>query len=139
MPFFHARRIHPRQRKRLLQLACLATLATAGFAQQPTAVAVPQQAATVAAPQAALPSPTAISLDDAIARARSNEPVFAAAAAASRNAALDRSIARSALLPSVQYHNQYLYTQPVVGPSWSWRGIPGDQLQSAVYRQQCSA
>ena len=103
-------------RKRLLQLACLATLATAGFAQQSTTVVVQQQAA--------LPSPAAISLDDAIARARSNEPVFAAAAAASRNAALDRSIARSALLPSVQYHNQYLYTQPVVGPSGVGAGSP---------------
>ena len=111
-------------RKRLLQLACLATLATAGFAQQPATVAVQQQGATVAAPQAALPSPAAISLDDAIARARSNEPAFAAAAAASRNAALDRSIARSALLPSVEYHNQYLYTQPVVGPSGVGVGSP---------------
>jgi outer membrane protein TolC len=124
MPLLHARRIHPRQRKRLLQhaclVACLATLATAGFAQQPTTVVVQQQAA----PQAALPSPAAISLDEAIARARSNEPVFAAAAAASRNAALDRSIARSALLPSVEYHNQYLYTQPVVGPSGVGMGSP---------------
>ena len=28
------------------------------------------------------------------------------------SAALDRSIARSALLPGVVYHNQYLYTEP---------------------------
>ena len=128
MPLFHARRIHPRQRKRLLQLACLvaclATLATAGLAQQPTTVVVQQQAATVAAPQAALPSPAAISLDDAIARARSNEPVFAAAVAASHNAALDRSIARSALLPSVEYHNQYLYTQPLHTPAGTGVGSP---------------
>ena len=37
---------------------------------------------------------------------------FAAAAAASKVALLDRSIARSALLPSITYHNQFLYTQP---------------------------
>ena len=54
----------------------------------------------------------AITLDEALARARANEPIFAAELAASRTAALDRSIARSALLPSVIYHNQYLYTQP---------------------------
>ena len=62
-----------------------------------------QQASTV---------PTSITLEEAIARARANEPNFAAAVAARGVAALDRSIARSALLPSVSYHNQVLYTQP---------------------------
>jgi outer membrane protein TolC len=57
-------------------------------------------------------SPVAITLDEAIARARTNEPNFAAAVAARGVAALDHSIARSALLPSVTYHNQVLYTQP---------------------------
>jgi len=56
--------------------------------------------------------PQAITLDEALSRARANEPAFAAAAAASQSAALDRSIARAALLPSVVYHNSYLYTQP---------------------------
>jgi outer membrane protein TolC len=55
---------------------------------------------------------TAISLDEAIRRARANEPSFAAALAASRVSALDRSIARSALLPSAVYHNDFIYTQP---------------------------
>ncbi len=53
-----------------------------------------------------------VTLDEALARARANEPAFAAAFAASQSAALDRSIARSALLPSVTYHNSFLYTQP---------------------------
>jgi outer membrane protein TolC len=57
-------------------------------------------------------APPVITLDEAIARARANEPTFAAAFAASRVAALDRSIARAVLLPVVTYHNQYLYTQP---------------------------
>jgi outer membrane protein TolC len=57
-----------------------------------------------------MPTP-AITLDEAISRAKANEPNFAAAAAASKISALDRSIARSALLPSVTYHNQFLYTQ----------------------------
>ena len=50
-------------------------------------------------------------LDEVLQRARQNEPAFAAATAASKTAQLDRSIARSALLPSVVYHNQYLFTQ----------------------------
>ena len=53
-----------------------------------------------------------ISLDEAIHRAMANEPNFAASAAESKAAALDRSIARAALLPSAVYHNQALYTQP---------------------------
>ena len=84
-----------RLRKRLSLFAVLAALACAGLAQQP----------------AALPAPTAITLDEAIARARANEPAFAAAAAAAHNAALDRSIARAALLPNANYLNQYLYTE----------------------------
>src|ERR1700678_1503163 len=62
--------------------------------------------------QQAAPTPTAITLEQAIALARANEPGFAAAAANSRVAAIDHSIARAALLPSVNYHNQVLYTQP---------------------------
>jgi outer membrane protein TolC len=61
------------------------------------------------------PPSTAITLDQAIALAKANEPAFAAAAAASRVSELDRSIARSALLPSVTYHNQFLYTQSADG------------------------
>ena len=58
------------------------------------------------------PSGPTISLDEAISRARANEPNFAAQAAAARVAGLDRSIARAALLPTAVYHNQFLYTQP---------------------------
>jgi outer membrane protein TolC len=64
-------------------------------------------ATTVAAPATA----TAISLDDAIHRAKANAPGFAAAVAASRVSALDASIARSALLPNVVYNNQYIFTE----------------------------
>jgi outer membrane protein len=56
-------------------------------------------------------APVAITLDEALSRAQANEPMFAAAVAASRNAALDQSIARAALLPQVVYHNQFAYTQ----------------------------
>lgn len=55
--------------------------------------------------------PPAITLSEAISRAKANEPAFAVAAAASKVSALGVSIARSALLPNVIYHNQFLYTQ----------------------------
>jgi outer membrane protein TolC len=56
-------------------------------------------------------SAPAITLDQALSLARANEPAFAQAAAAARIAKLDHSIARSALLPQVVYHNQYLFTE----------------------------
>jgi outer membrane protein TolC len=64
------------------------------------------------AQQVSGPPPTAITLEQAIALARANEPSFAAAAANARVASIDHSIARAALLPNVAYHNQVLFTQP---------------------------
>jgi len=58
------------------------------------------------------PPPVLIGLDEAIRRAEQNEPIFAAAAAEQKALALDRRNAGAALLPSVIYHNQALYTQP---------------------------
>src|ERR1700722_872025 len=83
--------------------------AAAQSAGLPNSPAPAAQAATQPAPNQAGP---AITLDEALARARVNEPTFAAAYAASKTAQLDRSIARSALLPTVSYHNQYIFTQP---------------------------
>jgi outer membrane protein len=83
----------------------------------------PQSTASTPASPASAQVP--ITLDEAITRARANQPVFAAAVAANRNAVLDRSIARSALLPSVIYHNQYLYTQPFHAPNGAVSAIPG--------------
>ncbi|MBN9617236.1 MAG: TolC family protein [Acidobacteriales bacterium] len=57
-------------------------------------------------------SPVTISLSDAIRRAEANEPVFAASLAIQKSASIDRYLAKTALLPSVIYHNQMLYTQP---------------------------
>jgi outer membrane protein TolC len=76
--------------------------------------------------QATTDQPTpSIALDEAITRAKANEPNFAAAVAASGVSALDRSIARSALLPSVTYHNQFLYTQ---GTGFPISGTPSGTL-----------
>ena len=63
-------------------------------------------------PAAKQAKPSTVTLDEALSRARANQPAFAAARAASESATLDRSIARAALLPAVTYHNAYLYTQP---------------------------
>jgi outer membrane protein TolC len=68
--------------------------------------------AAAQAPAAAGAQSPAITLEEAIHRAQANEPSYAAALAASRVAGLDRSIARAGILPSVDFHNQYLYTQP---------------------------
>jgi outer membrane protein TolC len=55
--------------------------------------------------------PAVITLEEAIDRAEANEPAYATAVADSKVSALDRSLARGSLLPSVVYHNQALYTQ----------------------------
>ncbi len=59
----------------------------------------------------AAPVRPAITLEEAIRLAQNNEPAFAAAAAESHAAALERTDAKAALLPSVVFHNQYLYTE----------------------------
>jgi outer membrane protein TolC len=57
------------------------------------------------------PKPIAITLEEAIRRAEANEPSYVSSLADSKASTLDRSIARAGLLPSVDYHNQALYTQ----------------------------
>lgn len=79
---------------------------TSALQREPSAVQAVQ------AQQANPQSPATITLDDAIHRAEANEPNYAAASAESKAAAIDRYVARTALLPSVVYHNQGLYTQP---------------------------
>ena len=67
--------------------------------------------------QSATTPPTAsITLDEAIHRAQTVETGFGTAVADAGVADAQRSIARSALLPGVQYHNQFLYTQGVTPP-----------------------
>jgi outer membrane protein TolC len=93
-----------RVRNRSLQFVCLATLVSVAFAQQQVAPVTTQQ-----------PSPTAITLEEAITRARANQPTFVAAAAQAKIARLDQAIAKAALLPNAVYHNQFLYTQGGAG------------------------
>lgn len=68
------------------------------------------RAQTTARPETA--QPETLTVTQAIARATANEPAFALAAAEQRAAALDRKIARTALLPTATYHNLALYTKP---------------------------
>jgi outer membrane protein TolC len=82
----------------MMTVLCLRT--APGWSQQPNAGASPTA------------SPVVVTLDEAIHRAQANEPAFAASAAESKAAGLDRSIARASLLPNAMYHNQILYTQP---------------------------
>jgi outer membrane protein TolC len=103
MSLFRAKQSLERLRKRVLQLVYLAALTSAALAQQPAAQVATQ------------PSPAAITLGEAIARARANEPAFADANARSKNAALDQAIAKAALLPSAVYNNQFFYTQGGAG------------------------
>ena len=65
-------------------------------------------------------TPETLTLDQAIARAMANEPAFAAAVAEQKVAALDRKIARTALLPTATYHNQAIYTEP--------NGVPASRI-----------
>ena len=55
--------------------------------------------------------PETLTLEQAVARAQANEPVFAAARAEQKALALDRTSARVAMLPTAIYHNQAIYTQ----------------------------
>jgi outer membrane protein TolC len=85
------------RRPQVLALAIFSLFKLTAFAQA-------QDSPTVSQPT--------VSLQEAIRRAQSNEPLFAASVAAQKNAAIDRYLAKAALLPSVTYHNQVLYTQP---------------------------
>jgi outer membrane protein TolC len=80
-------------------LGALAALGAHGFSE------------TCRAQEAKSAGTTVISLAEAIHRAQQNEPAFVSAVAAHQSAAIDRYLAKAALLPSATYHNQLLYTQ----------------------------
>src|SRR5712664_1672604 len=59
----------------------------------------------------ATPATLRLTLEDALARARKNSTQFQAALTDAGLARGDKSLARDALLPNVNYNTQYLYTQ----------------------------
>jgi outer membrane protein TolC len=113
----------PHQARPSLRVGCIIIylLSLPCFAQM-----TPQQQVAAGAQSGA---PLIITLDEAIRRAQTNEPNFAAARAEAKATALDRSIARAALLPNAVYHNQYLYTQGTAGTV----SVDGNQTTSPIF------
>jgi outer membrane protein TolC len=72
-------------------------------------------------------APPTFTLRDAIARAQVNSPEYHLVLTEAGVAHEDKVIARAALLPSVVYRTQYLYTQPVPG---SFSQAPGGPVVS---------
>jgi outer membrane protein TolC len=99
------REVGPRQRSFLAGVIVSLLLAAVGSYGQAQSSAASEDASGA-------PKPVTITLDDAIRLAQASEPAYAAAAAASRTAGLDKSIALAGLLPNVAYYNQGLYTEP---------------------------
>ena len=81
-------------------------------APQPEAVAKQKQAVAPAAPTAPAPgAPLRLTLQDALALARKNEPVYRSAVTAAGIAGETRAQSRDALLPSVNFTTSVLSTQ----------------------------
>jgi outer membrane protein TolC len=76
-------------------------------APQPTANATPASSDG----QASKDNPVQLSLSSALALARKNSTVYNAALIEAGSAGIDRALARDALLPQVNFNNEYLYTQ----------------------------
>jgi outer membrane protein TolC len=68
-------------------------------------------------PAASTQAPLTLTLQDALARARTNSIPFQAALTDQGVAREDRTQARAALLPSVNYNNAFIYTEPNGTPS----------------------
>jgi outer membrane protein len=79
--------------------------------EKPEAPAPQPTANDVAAPSDANSNPVQLSLSSALALARKNSTVYNAALTEAGSAGIDRALARDALLPQVNFNNQYLYTQ----------------------------
>jgi outer membrane protein TolC len=100
----------------LLVIAGAALAAGACAAQQPDAPAPQPQAASkqqqAAAPTSPAPgAPLRLTLQEAIALARKNEPTYNSAATAAGVAGETRAQSRDALLPSVNFDTSVIYTQ----------------------------
>jgi outer membrane protein TolC len=86
-------------------------------AQEKPEAPAPQPVANAAAPSDARDNkdskdnPVQLSLSSALALARKNSTVYNAALTEAGSAGMDRALARDALLPQVNFNNEYLYTQ----------------------------
>jgi outer membrane protein TolC len=84
-------------------------------APQPEAVAKQKQAAAPSAP--APGAPLRLTLQDALALARKNEPTYNAVATAAGVAGETRVQSRDALLPTVNFNTSAIYTQGSIAPN----------------------
>jgi outer membrane protein len=120
--------LHLSYRSTLLALLGLAVFPFPGASQQPDTPApkVNQSAATSsqAQPASEAGSPLQLTLQDALARARKNSVQFQAAQTDAALARQDRYQAGAALLPSVTYNNQALYTQGASAALTNKSGFP---------------
>ena len=84
-------------------------------AQEKPAAPAPQPSANAAPAasdgQADKDNPVQLSLSSALRLARKNSTVYNAALMEAGSAGIDRALARDALLPQVNFNNEYLYTQ----------------------------
>jgi outer membrane protein len=92
-------------------LGLLLSGSSAALAQQRPAQSPSVASAGYAANIPAAAAPLQLTLSDAIARARKNSVLYQAALTDAAVAREDRTQARDALLPQVNYDNQFLYTQ----------------------------
>lgn len=107
--------------------AAVAFLATQGACQQPDTPAPQPSANAGAKQQMATPpatGPIRLTLQDALDRARKNSVQFRAAQTDAAIARQDRWQAGAALLPSVTYNNQALFTQGLSAAQASKTGFP---------------
>ena len=91
-------------------------------------LALPRATAQTEPPKTDAP----LTLEDAIQLAQANEPAFAAAVAESRATALERTDAKAALLPSVTFHNQYLFTESNHTQATTNRGTASQSLPAFI-------
>lgn len=95
--------------------------------------------ALIAAAQQPSSAPLTLTLQDALSRARTNSVEFQSAATDAAVAHEDTVQTRAGLLPSVNYHNQYLYTQgsgippSTVTPSAATTSTPRFIANNAVH------
>jgi outer membrane protein TolC len=103
---------------RVLVAAAILSAPAALYAGQQPDTPVPQPSATPPAAQAQPPAgtpagaPRRITLQDALALARKNEPAYRSAVTAAGIAREDRAQSRDALLPNANFNTSTLYTQP---------------------------
>ncbi len=112
--------------------------ATAAAAQQPPA---PPPPLTLVQPEAPAGAPLLLTLQDALERARQNDPTFLGAVLDAEIAREDRVQARSALLPSLSETTQYLGNSPNgVNPNGRFVSLDGVKMyrQWGVVHQEIS-